>query len=100
MDPNKPRMSASSTQFTFVRDPGRQRVQRVMAACAPAGTRRSKAGSPPRRSAFSTSTHGPLDDLVLHGGDGRFILPSCNHVSGCFWIGAEPCWSGPRPRSW
>ena len=32
--------------------------------------------------------------------DGRLILPSCNHVSGCFWIGAELCWSGPRPRSW
>ena len=26
---------------------------------------------------------GPLDDLVLQRGDGRFILPSCNHVSGC-----------------
>jgi len=24
--------------------------------------------------------------------------PSCNRVSGCFWIGAELCWSGPRPR--
>ena len=24
-----------------------------------------------------------LEDLVLQGGDGRFILPSCNHVSGC-----------------
>ena len=32
--------------------------------------------------------------------DGRFILLSCKRVSGCFWIGAELCWSGPRPRTW
>ncbi len=44
--------------------------------------------------------HHRLRDPVSHSGDGRFILPSCNHVSGCFWIGAELCWSGPRPRSW
>jgi RNA-directed DNA polymerase len=24
--------------------------------------------------------------------------PSCKCVPGCFWIGAELCWSGPRPR--
>jgi RNA-directed DNA polymerase len=26
--------------------------------------------------------------------------PSCERVSGCFWIGAELCWSGPRWRGW
>jgi RNA-directed DNA polymerase len=24
---------------------------------------------------------------------------SCNRVSGCFWIGADLYWSGPRPRA-
>jgi RNA-directed DNA polymerase len=24
--------------------------------------------------------------------------PSCNRVSGCFWIGVDLCWSGPRSR--
>ena len=37
-------------------DPDRERVQRIDAGCAPAGTRRRSPGSPPRRSALSTST--------------------------------------------
>jgi hypothetical protein len=43
---------------------------------------------------------GPCLVTAVHQhGDGRFILPSCNGVSGCFWIGAGLYWSGPRPRA-
>src|SRR5258707_13031440 len=31
-------------------------------------------------------------EQVVEDGDGRFILPSCNQGSGCFWIDAERGW--------
>ena len=63
-------------------DPGRQRIQRPMrAAPRPEPVRET-----PEVHLVDGVEHpddGPLDDLVLQRGDGRFILPSCNHVSGC-----------------
>src|ERR1017187_5436941 len=65
----------------------------------PAGA--GTAGTLPGES-FSAGVHpqGGRAAAAARHRDGRFILPSCNHVSGCFWIGAELCWSGPCPRSW
>src|SRR2546430_12832485 len=80
-------------------DPGRQRVQRVMRPAPWPET----VGETPEVRLVDGVEHpgdGPLDDLVFQRGDGRFILPSCNQGSGGFWIGAELCWPGPRPRSW
>ena len=37
----------------------------------------------------------PVNDIR----DGDFILPSCNRMPGCFWIGAGLYWSGPRPQA-
>src|SRR6266568_4534168 len=80
-------------------DPDRERIQRIMRA-TPGPEPIGETGKVLLVHRVQHLHHRTLEDLVLQRGDGRFILPSCNHVSGCFWIGAELCWSGPRPRSW
>src|SRR5271166_3842807 len=74
-------------------DPGRERVQRIMRA-AP---RPEPIGETPEVHLIDGVEYlddGPLDDLVLQRGDGRFILPLLQSRVGMFWTGAGSRWSG------